>query len=336
MRGESNEDEIVHLMIGWTTRKDYPLMVEISLPIEDRSYDGAHEAQLWEETEENWIVTANHASTTYPLLKDRFVSRSTQRFLPTGMPESVMEMTVTTWKDGKAGYILFTPKDMIATMMADSETKILVEYENGYMHEGIGNAYTIQMVHDDFMSLTQNTWELYPATAYRRLVDGTIVHKCTTDYRTGQLLRHERTPAEQPPRVIEDRGRGSEIHNDEDKWRLLQYWAWARMPLDAGVLFPTKSDRTTEFWMEMTLQPEPDDSDPLMYLRIIKEAWMARLRKESPFVAAPLATLGDDFSVEMKYGFNKIRVWFVPNSSLAAGFTQSMAEDPCPRDKWLT
>jgi hypothetical protein len=253
------------------------------------------------------------------------------------MPESIAELSITTWKDGKAGYILFTPTDMIATKMADSETKILIEYDFGYMQEGIGNAYTLQMMNDDFMFLTQHTWEIYPAVAYRRLIDGTIVHNCTKDYQTGQLLRSECTPAEQPARIIEDRGRGSEIHSPADQSRLLQYWAWAKMSLDVGVIFPTVEGRTYEFWMEMSLQPEPDDGDdPLFYLRIIKAHWMERMRHESPYVAQALESVGGDFGARMKYGFDKIRIWYVPSVSLTAGFTRSLAEEPIPKDKWYS
>jgi hypothetical protein len=288
-------------MISWTTRKDYPLMVGISLPIADQSMDNAHEAQLWEETNEDWTFEENHAIKAYQWLGERFLSRSMHRLPPTGMPDSISELSITTWKDGKAGYFLFTPTDMIATKMADSETKVLIEYEFGYMHEGIPNAYTLQMMYDDFMFLTQNIWEIYPASPYRRTVDGTIVPHCTRDYRTGQLLRSECVPVEQPPRIIEDRGRGSEIHSPADQGRLLQYWAWEKMPLDVGVLFPTKEDRTYEFWMEMTLRPEPDDGDdPMFYLRIIKAHWMERMRQESPYVAQSLGKVGYDFCAKMK------------------------------------
>jgi hypothetical protein len=38
-RGQSGADDIAHKMISWTTRKDYPPVVGISLPIEARSYD---------------------------------------------------------------------------------------------------------------------------------------------------------------------------------------------------------------------------------------------------------------------------------------------------------
>jgi hypothetical protein len=99
------------------------------------------------------IIEGNQAVRTYQWLGERFISRSSQRLLPVGMPESISEVSISTWKDGKAGYILFTPTDMIATKMADSETKILIEYEFGYMQEGIGNAYTLQMVYEDFMAL---------------------------------------------------------------------------------------------------------------------------------------------------------------------------------------
>jgi hypothetical protein len=41
-----------------------------------------------------------------------------------------------------------------------------------------------------------------------------------------------------------------------------------------------REHRTYEFWMEMSLQPEPEDSDDsLFYLRIIKAHWMERMRR---------------------------------------------------------
>jgi hypothetical protein len=106
LRGELAKDEEIHRMIGWTTRKDYPLLVGISLPINDQSLDGAHEAQLWEETNENWIFEANHAAQTYQWLINRFASRSVHQLLPTGMPETISTLSVAVWKDGEAGYIL--------------------------------------------------------------------------------------------------------------------------------------------------------------------------------------------------------------------------------------
>jgi hypothetical protein len=34
--------------------------------------------------------------------------------------------------------------------------------------------------------------------------------------------------------------------------------------------------------MNLTLQPVPDDEDPTIYLRILKEMWMQRLREKLP------------------------------------------------------
>jgi hypothetical protein len=204
------------------------------------------------------------------------------------------------------------------------------------MREGVGNAYTIQIIHDDFMLLTQNSWGVYPALPERKLVDGTIVHKCITDLRTSRLIRAGNAPVDHPLRIIEDRGRGSEIHNEEDMDRFLQYWAWAQLPLEVGVIFPTKDGLTFEFWMKLTIQRVEDDDIPKTYSKVIKEMWLERLQEESPYVAEPLSTLGDDFGMKMKYVYNTIRLWYVPNPSVIAGFTRSLAEEPCSKDKWYS
>jgi hypothetical protein len=38
----------------------------------------------------------------------------------------------------------------------------------------------------------------------------------------------------------------------------------------------------------------------------------------------------------MRYVFNKVRLWYVPNCSLEGGFNRSLAEEPCPKDKWIS
>jgi hypothetical protein len=222
LRGFSDKDQDIHRMISWTTRKDYPLLVGISLPIPDQSFDRAHEAQLWEETDENWIIEDDHAAKAFLWLSNRFRSRSLHQLTPTGFPDSVSDLDVSTWRDGKAGYILFVPSDAIMTKLSVSETRILLEYELGYMKVGVPNAYTLQMIYDDFTYLNE-AWDIYPAQACRRLMDGTIVHNCTTDYRTGQLLRAAAETIDPPVSIIEDRGRGSEINSVADQGKLLQY-----------------------------------------------------------------------------------------------------------------
>jgi hypothetical protein len=248
IRGEARGDAQVHHMISWTTRKDYALIVGISLPIPDLSEHGAHEGQLWEEADQQWILSENQAEHVYTWFMNRLNSRSTLRMLPAGMPETVDEVSVQTHKDGKAGYMLFTPRVMIATPIKDMDLKILMEYDQGYMMVGSKEAYTIKMISDHFMALTQNQWELFPVQAYRRLINGTVVHKMTADFWEGQRIKAEDAKVVSPVMILEERGRGTEIHNIPDQDHLLQYWAWAQLPLEVGVMFPDEH-HVIEFWM---------------------------------------------------------------------------------------
>jgi hypothetical protein len=237
-----------------------------------------------------------------------------------GMPGPVEEVTVEVSKDGKAGYILFTPRDSLAAPLKKEPVQAMIEYELGYMKVGIGAAYTIRWLSNEFWALAQSQWGFYPTSGYRRLIDGTVVHRTTEDFAEFQnALAHEEMIVP-PAKVLEERGRGTEIHNVPDQGKLLQYGAWSQQPLDAGVLFPG-TPLTIEYWMMITLQPVPGDEDPLTYHRILKEMWMQRLREISPGVSQSLAMLGDDFGVKVRYLGNNLRVWFVPNGSAQTGVT---------------
>jgi hypothetical protein len=85
---------------------------------------------------------------------------------------------------------------------------------------------------------------------------------------------------EPPPKILEERGRRTLIPNIKSQGKLLQYWAWAQTSIEVGVYFPEER-RNIEYWMTLTLQPVPDDDDPSIYLRVLKEMWMQRLREIS-------------------------------------------------------
>jgi hypothetical protein len=72
----SNKAEAVHAMVSWTTLESFPLKIGISLPIQNPDGGESHEGQLWEETEEQWIIEENHADFVYSWLSNRFVARS--------------------------------------------------------------------------------------------------------------------------------------------------------------------------------------------------------------------------------------------------------------------
>jgi hypothetical protein len=309
LRGESEGDQLVHQMISWTTRKDYPLMIGISLPISDMSETGAHEGQLWEQASadaEQWLIANNHMDHVYAWLLDKLTSRSSQREAPVGTP-AADGVTVRTFKDGKAGHILFTPKEMFATPVKDMDVRVLIEYEDGYMRVATMEAYTIKMISDDFMALTQNQWDLFPIDCDRRLIDGTVVHKTTSDYWVGQSIKASNAQVELPPEILEERGRGSEIHTVRDQDLLLQYWAWAQLPLEVGIMLP-QDKHVIEFWMWTKVQQEPDDDTPFFYHRVIKDQCLERLREQSPQAASLLLSIGDDFSARLRYLANGLRI----------------------------
>jgi hypothetical protein len=117
-----------------TTLESYPLRVGVSLPVLNPALEDGeeifHEAQLWEETEEDW---ENHqASFVYDWLMHRLASRAAGQALPEGMPSSLDAMEVRTWKDGEFGNILFTPADSLAEPWKKMEVPVRIEYDDGF------------------------------------------------------------------------------------------------------------------------------------------------------------------------------------------------------------
>jgi hypothetical protein len=335
VRGESKRDEEVHGIISWTTRKDYPLLVGVSPPIKDQVGDEFHEGQLWEATDEQWIITKDDAEYVYTWLMNRLSIRSTVRGIPDQMPQLIDEVTVQVRKDGKAGYILFTPVYSLAVPMRKMDVQAVIEYDQGYMKVGMGEAYTVSMLAYEFWELTQRTWEIYPIEGYRCWTDGSVVHKTTPDIKAFHAVEFLHSMLVLPAKILEERRRGTEIHSTTDQDKLLQYWAWLQQPIEVGVYFP-ETNYKIEYWMTITLQPVPGDDAPMTYHRILKELWMERTREISQGVEQCLASLGDDFGVGVKYLCDRLRVWFVPNASRLDGITRPLAEESCPKDKWYS
>jgi hypothetical protein len=251
------------------------------------------------------------------------------------MPESFEEVTVETRRDGKAGYIMFTPKDSLAEAMKKMPIQAIIEYHYGHMKVGMGEAYTIRMLSNEFWALTQNQWEIYPRMGYRRLIDGSVVHNVTENFKEFQTILAHESMVVPPVKVLEERWRGTEIHSSADQAKPLKYWAWSQQPIEVGVLVP-ETNHSIEYWMDLTLQPLPDDEEGTTYPLALKEPWLEKLRDISPTVAQNLETLGNDFGMRVRYLYNNLRVWFAPNSSIQAGINRSLAEDPVPKDKWVS
>jgi hypothetical protein len=281
-----------------------------------------HEGQLWEEVIGDPVIEEKQAEVMYSYLTERLRARSSENMLPVDMPGSIEEVTVQTWKDGRAGHILFTPTDSLTTPMKKMEVQVFIEYEEGFMKVGMENSYTITMLAWEFQELTQRQWNIYPLNGYRRLLDGTVVHKVTTDFDLFNAARADEELAIPPAKILEERGRGTIIANLVDQGKLLQYWAWLQQPIEVGVLIPADNFKI-EYWMPIALQPIPDEEDRLTYVRILKELWLEKLRGISPGVVQKLALLGDDFGFQVRYVFNGLRVWFAPNPTIRSGMNRS-------------
>jgi hypothetical protein len=178
LRGETEakKNEDIHAMISWTTRKAYPLMVCIGLPAKYQVGEEFHEIQFWEEATEDLMAEFNvQASEVYKWLITRMAGRTVMQLLPDAMPHTIEEVTVQTWKDGKNGHILFTPNDSLSVPPGVMEIQVIIEYHLGHVRLGMGNAYTIRMLADEFEAITQGCWDIYPLNGYRRLLDGAVV-----------------------------------------------------------------------------------------------------------------------------------------------------------------
>jgi hypothetical protein len=200
-------DEEISKLTGWTTRKDYPTQVGISLPIRNWVGEDYHEIQFWEEATEPFVFE-HPAAELYDWLVSRLRGRAEHGSLPLGMPETFTALSVKAYRNGKEGLILFELLDGLAGNMTDMPVQVQIEYSYGYARLGIGEVYTLRMLAQEFWVLTHNDWSLYPAPSHTRLVDGTICHKTTN---SGDSFHNSqsRDVMDPPPlKIQEDAGRG--------------------------------------------------------------------------------------------------------------------------------
>jgi hypothetical protein len=138
-----------------------------------------------------------------------------------------------------------------------------------------------------------------------------------------------------PVKIQEGAGRETHINCANDQSRLLQYWAWARQSIAVGLALPI-DNYPTEYWMNLTLDPLPEDDDGRAYAEVLRQLWLEKLRELSPRIAAECDNLGQDFSFKMRYQGNALKVWFTPTVHMLGGLDKPLAEAPVPKDKWVS
>jgi hypothetical protein len=343
-RGFSEKDSLIHAMISWTTLESYPLRIGISLPVPNQILvDGeevVHEAQLWEETEEEFMIEKNHAEFIYTWLSERLKSRSSTKILPERMPESVEEVAVQTIRDGNYGYIIFARSDSLAENMKRMDVQVVFEYGDGFMKVGMSESYTLRMLMDEFWYLTRESWEIFPTLPTKRNLDGAVVHEATENWTETKATLQREKKLKLPPKIIEDRGRGTLIRNAISQGKLLQYWARIEEEIEVGIFIPEETNgvpRNVEYWMNLTLQYAPN-AKPDDYPGFLMDMCLQKTRMISNGVAQWLEGISD-FRVETRYVFNKVRVWYCPKvvegiQIFGSRIMRPMAEDPSPKDKW--
>jgi hypothetical protein len=253
--------------------------------------------------------------------------------LPAGMPDSVDDMTISTWKDGARGYILFTPEDSFAEPMKKMALKVEIEYDEGFMIVGMEEAYTVRMLIEEFWAVTMQTWEFGPIGPTRREIDGTVVHGVTWDHHEFSAIVAAAEKVDPPPKILEDRGKGTLIMNGVSQGKILQHWAQARTPLDVGIIFPN-DDWKIEYWMKLTLEAVPDDQNPAIYPSILQHKCIQRLSEVSQGIAKTLDSI-DVYRSETRYLYNSLRVWFCPSVAFSA-IKRPLAERPISKGKWYS
>jgi hypothetical protein len=308
--GLSETDGQIHSLISWTTLESYPLRIGISLPVPNQAMiDGeevAHEAQLWEETTEEFIIEKDHTQFIYDWLSNRFRSRSMNRILPERMPESVGDVTVQIKKDGNYGYICFAPLDSLADSMKEMDVQVVFEYDDGFMKVGMGEAYTLNMLIDEFHYLTRESWMIFPTLPIQRNEDGSIVHGWTDNWPETSALLQKQKKLKLPPRIIEDKCRGALIFNPTSQAKLIQYWAWIQQNIEVGVFIPG-DNRDVEYWTMITVPYEPD-ADLSYYPDTLMSMFIQSASLITPEVAHWLADIRP-FIVQTRYAFNSVKVW---------------------------
>jgi hypothetical protein len=248
------------------------------------------------------------------------------------MPDSVDEVVIETRRDGSYGYILFTPEYSFANSMKEVPIQVIMEYEEGFMKVGMDEPYTVRMLANEFWGLTQQAWEFGPIGPIRRNLDGTVVHGLSWVRNEFLAVISADEKVVPPPKILEERGRGTVIRSLRNPGKLFQYWAWGQLPIDVGVLVPN-AGWIVEYWLTASLQPIPGDADPEIYPRELQNLAFQRLREISNGVAQKMADLEDDFWVITRYLYNNLRVWFCPMKTFNAGVKRPIAEEPCPKDK---
>jgi hypothetical protein len=255
--GWTRKDEAVHKLISWTTFKDYPTQIGISLEVPDWVGSDTHEIQYWEEA--TFLPPISSAAEAYQWLMETLANRSNQRRLPRGMPPMFECIEVSTERTGPNGRILFSLDTSMVSTVQSMPNMVQIEYGSGYARVGMGDKYTIAMLKNEFYALIGDEWAVYPSLAYRRLRDETVRHHITTKFDEVKDALALNIGFDLPDKIQTDVGRGTEIGLRADQLRVLDHWAQANQTAMVGASMYL-DNHTVEYWMPTTIDPIAEEN----------------------------------------------------------------------------
>jgi hypothetical protein len=196
------------------------------------------------------------------------------------------------------------------------EVQVVFEYDDGFMKVGMSEAYTLNMLLDEFNYLTRESWLIFPTPPTHRREDGSVVHGWTDNWRATASLLSEHIQLDLPPRIVEDNSRGALIWNPTKQAKLLRYWSWIQQEIEVGVFIPA-SGRDVEYWWKLIIPFEPEAPD-VYFPNTLMDLAIQHARMVSPEVAQFLLEI-EHFAFQTRYVFNRVRVWYCPKCLVQMG-----------------
>jgi hypothetical protein len=129
--------------------------------------------------------------------------------------------------------IFFEPA-IAASQNCGSQEHFRVKYNRGFVEFGVTGKYTIGLLTQIFKARVP-TWHMVLEARASRDAMNVIEIRALAEWEPGQDLSHDNREVTTPARIVEERGRGTVIKNEEDVQRLLDYQAAMQREIKVGI-----------------------------------------------------------------------------------------------------
>jgi hypothetical protein len=218
----------VSALVGWLRRVEYDCLCGIALEVHDM------EIQFWEIFKPDEIPSPTTLENVYAALTQRLAQRSPGGTLPEGMPTTMEQVNAECSRQGWTGKIKFTPREVMGTAVSGSQEHFRVKYNRGFVEFGVTGKYTIGLLTQIFKARVP-AWNMILEARASRDAMNVIEIRALTEWEPGQDLSQDNREVITPARIVEERGRGTVIRNEEDLQRLLDYQTAMQREIKVGI-----------------------------------------------------------------------------------------------------